>query len=113
MSNHNFKKLIIGQKAMNLSGRVFEYYGSLPSNERHNLTDQLNRCSVSKYSVIANGFGKRIKNHFAEFYSTTVTSGYEMETQLLFFQRRKYGNKKELESMPESVTELQKKDLQF
>src|SRR4051812_42590285 len=93
---HNFKKLIIWQRAMDLSDMIFIYCDSLPNREKYNLIDQLNRCSVSIPSNIAEGSGKRTKIHFAEFLSTALTSGYEAETQLLICQRRKYGNEKEL-----------------
>ena len=108
MNKHNFKKLVIWQKGMDLSDMVFEYCATLPNNERFNLIDQLNRCSVSIPSNIAEGSGKRTKNHFAEFLSTALTSSYEMETQLLICQRRKYGDKKKLDKILDSVSELQK-----
>lgn len=108
MNKHNFKKLVIWQKGMDLSDMVFEYRATLPNNERFNLIDQLNRCSVSIPSNIAEGSGKRTKNHFAEFLSTALTSSYEMETQLLICQRRKYGDKKKLDKILDSVSELQK-----
>ncbi len=105
---HNFKKLIIWQRAMDLSDMIFTYCDGLPSKEKYNLIDQLNRCSVSIPSNIAEGSGKRTKIHFAEFLSTALTSSYEAETQLLICQRRKYGDEKELVKILEFVVELQK-----
>ena len=87
---------------------IFVYYDTLPNREKYNLIDQLNRCSVSIPSNIAEGSGKRTKIHFAEFLSTALTSSYEAETQLLICQRRKYGNEKELFKILEFVVELQK-----
>lgn len=108
MMKHNFKKLIIWQRAMDLSDMIFTYCDSLPNREKFNLIDQLNRCSVSIPSNIAEGSGKRTKIHFAEFLSTALTSSYEAETQLLICQRRKYGDEKELVKILEFVVELQK-----
>lgn len=108
MTKHNFKKLIIWQRAMDFSDMIFTYCDGLPNRERYNLIDQLNRCSVSIPSNIAEGSGKRTKNHFAEFLSTALTSSYEAETQLLICQRRKYGNEKELNKLLDFVVELQK-----
>ncbi len=105
---HNFKKLIIWQKSMDLSDMIYSYTEGLPTNEKYNLIDQLNRCSVSIPSNIAEGSGKRTKIHFAEFLSTALTSSYEAETQLLICQRRKYGNEKELMKILDFVIELQK-----
>lgn len=93
---------------MDLSDMIFAYCDGLPNREKYNLIDQLNRCSVSIPSNIAEGSGKRTKIHFAEFLSTALTSSYEAETQLLICQRRKYGDEKELIKILEYVVELQK-----
>lgn len=110
---HNFKKLIIWQEAMDISDLIYKYTEEIPSKERYNLIDQLNRCSVSIPSNIAEGSGKRTKNHFAEFLSTSLSSAYEAETQLLICQRRNYGNQKLLEELIESITKLQMKIFNF
>jgi len=50
---HNFKNLKVWQKAMDMTDLVIEYIEGLPTLERYNLIDQLNRCPVSipsKYS---------------------------------------------------------------
>jgi four helix bundle protein len=89
---HNFKELKIWQVGMNISDMIFEFISTLPNNERYNLIDQLNRASVSIPSNIAEGCGKRTNIHFAEFLSTSLSSCYEVETQLLITERRKIGN---------------------
>jgi four helix bundle protein len=110
---HNFKKLAIWQKAMDLSDLIFTYTESIPNRERYNLIEQLNKCSVSIPSNIAEGSGKRTNKHFAEFLSTSLSSAYEAETQLLICHRRKYGEQKELEQLLNSITELQKMIFNF
>lgn len=89
---HNFKNLKIWQKSMDLTDLIFDFLKDLPNNERYNLIDQINRSSCSIPSNIAEGAGKRTNNHFAEFLSTALTSTYELETQLLICERRKYGD---------------------
>ncbi|MDP2386728.1 MAG: four helix bundle protein [Bacteroidota bacterium] len=105
---HNFKKLLIWQKSMDLSDLIYTYTESLPSKERFVLCDQLNRSSVSIPSNIAEGCGKRTKKHFAEFLSIALSSAYEAETQLLICKRRKYGKVDELEEALVLVEEVQK-----
>ncbi|MFN8116858.1 MAG: four helix bundle protein [Bacteroidia bacterium] len=90
---HNFKELKIWQVGMDISDMIFEFIATLPNNERYNLIDQLNRASVSIPSNIAEGCGKRTNIHFAEFLSTSLSSCYEVETQLLITERRNIGNK--------------------
>ena len=113
MQKHNFKKLIIWQEAMDLCEMIYTYTETLPNKEKFNLITQLERCSVSIPSNIAEGSGKRTNNHFAEFLTTSLTSSYEAETQLLICGRRKYGNEIDLNKLLEKVTVLQSKIFSF
>lgn len=110
---HNFKKLIIWQDSMELSDLIYKYSDDLPQKERFNLIDQLNRCSVSIPSNIAEGSGKRTNLHFAEFLSTSLSSAFEAETQLLICKRRSYGNQILLEELLENVQRVQTKIYNF
>jgi four helix bundle protein len=105
---HNFKKLIIWEKSMDLCDLVFKYVIELPKNERYNLIDQMNRSSCSIPSNIAEGSGKRSNLQFAEYLSIAISSAYELETQLLICERRKYGISELLKQLLELVTEVQK-----
>jgi four helix bundle protein len=87
---HNFKNLKIWQKSMDLTDLALYYIADLLANERFNLIDQINRCSCSIPSNIAEGSGKRTINHFSEFLTTALTSAFELETQLLICERRNY-----------------------
>jgi four helix bundle protein len=110
---HNFLNLIIWKNAMDLTDMIFEYNKSLPSSERFNLIDQMNRSSCSIPSNIAEGSGKRTKMHFAEFLSTSLSSAFELQTQLLICERRNYGKKEELEKCLTMTVELQKMIFSF
>lgn len=92
MIKHNFKKLTIWQDAMDLCDLAYNYADTLPNKEKYNLVNQLEKCAVSIPLSIAEGSGKRTNVHFAEFLTTALTSSYEIETQLLICERRKYGN---------------------
>ncbi len=110
---HNFKNLKIWQRSMDLTDLVFDYVKELPDNERYNLINQLNRCSCSIPSNIAEGSGKRTNIHFAEFLSTALTSAFELETQLLICERRKYGNIEKLNNCLTLASEMQKMIFSF
>lgn len=110
---HNFLNLKIWQKSMDLTDLVFFYNKSMPVDERYNLIDQMNRSSCSIPSNIAEGSGKRTKKHFAEFLSIALSSAYELQTQLLICERRKYGKKEELQKCLELVIEVQKMIFSF
>ncbi len=113
MIKHNFKKLTIWQDSMDLCDLIYKYTETLPVKEKYNLISQLDRCSVSVPSNIAEGSGKRTNIHFAEFLTTALTSCYEMETQLLICERRKYGNEIELKNVLNKVEVLQKQISNF
>ena len=105
---HNFKQLLIWQKSMDLTDLIFLYCKDLPKEERYNLIDQMNRSSCSIPSNIAEGSGKRTKHQFAEYLSISLSSSYELETQLLISERRNYGNEESLTNALNLVTEIQK-----
>jgi four helix bundle protein len=93
---------------MDLTDLALYYTIDLPSNERYNLIDQINRSSCSIPSNIAEGSGKRTINHFAEFLTTALTSSFELETQLLICERRKYGDSDKLKNCLMLTSEVQK-----
>jgi four helix bundle protein len=110
---HNFKKLLIWQKAMDLTDHTFIYWKEMPADEKFNLINQINRCSCSISSNIAEGSEKRTSIHFAEYLTTSLTSFYELETQLLICARRQYGDDKFLQKTLRLVTEIQKMIFSF
>jgi four helix bundle protein len=81
---------------MDLTDLIFDYCKSLPNTERYNLIDQINRSSCS------------IPSHFAEFLSTAVSSSYELQTQLLICQRRKYGDLRLLDTCLGHTEDIQR-----
>ena len=98
---------------MDLTDNTFLYCSKLPASERFNLIDQINRSSCSIPSNITEGSGKRTEKHFAEYLTTALTSSYEVETQLLICQRRKYGNQELLNKILTEVSEIQKMIFSF
>lgn len=105
---HNFKNLQIWQRAMDITDLIFIYSQGLRPEEKFNLIEQLNRSSCSIPSNIAEGSGKRTNIHFGEYLTTSLTSAFELETQLLICERRKYGNPEILNNLLNEITEIQK-----
>ena len=98
---------------MDLTDLVFDFVKGLPDNERYGLSNQINRCSCSIPSNIAEGSGKRTNVHFAEFLSTALTSSFELETQLLICERRNYGDKNKRDDCLSLVGEIQRMIFSF
>ena len=84
---HQFEKLKIWQKAMDITENVYRVCITLPQEEKFNLTSQMKRCSVSIPSNIAEGSGRNSKNEFAHFLGIANGSTFELITQLMISKR--------------------------
>lgn len=76
---------------MDLTDLIFLYCKDLPKEERFNLIDQMNRSLCSIPSNIAEGSEKRTKLQFSEYLSISLSSSYELETQLLILKEENMG----------------------
>lgn len=79
----DFKKLLIWENAIQITKDVYTYCHHLPTQERFNLINQLQRASVSIPSNIAEGCGKSSPKEFRKFLEISLGSAYETETLLL------------------------------
>lgn len=86
---HQFEKLKIWQKAMDVTENVYQICAELPENEKFNLTHQIKKCAVSIPSNIAEGSGRNSNNEFAHFLGIANGSTFELITQLLISKRLK------------------------
>lgn len=82
MEDFLFKKLVVWQKAMELSRRVYLAAKQFPAEERYALGDQIRRAVSSVPSNIAEGNGRASNKDYAHFLSIARGSLYETVTQL-------------------------------
>jgi four helix bundle protein len=73
------------------------------------LTSQIIRAAVSIPSNIAEGAGRGSEKEFARFLEFSLGSAYELETQLLISEKRKYINSDTSEEIQEVLISLQKR----
>ena len=85
-----FEKLLVWQKAMELTGMVYAIVRQLPVEERYALADQLRRAVVSIPSNIAEGNGRTGNKDYAHFLSIARGSLFETITQLELARRLHY-----------------------
>ena len=64
---HNFEKLKIWQKAMDIAVEAYEISLLLPVDEKFNLIHQIKKCAVSIPSNIAEGAGRNYNKEFIQF----------------------------------------------
>ena len=63
----NFRNLLIWQKSMALTTKIYSSTNSFPKEEIFGLTSQIRRSSVSIPSNIAEGFGRESDKDFLRF----------------------------------------------
>jgi four helix bundle protein len=80
---HNFRELKIWQESMNLVKQVYALTTELPANEKFGLISQIQRCAISIPSNIAEGSGRSSEKEFLHFLNISISSSYELETQLI------------------------------
>lgn len=77
-----YKELIVWQKAVNLVSVIYQATKDFPKEELYGLTNQIRRAAVSIPSNIAEGFGRNSKNDFKRFLQISISSVFEVQTQL-------------------------------
>jgi four helix bundle protein len=75
--------LLIWQKSIFLSHKIYEITKKFPDDEKFGLISQIRRCAVSVPSNIAEGYGRMSNKSFSSFLKIALGSLYELETQLV------------------------------
>lgn len=109
---HNFKKLKIWQMAMEIAKIVLDVTDAFPSHEKFGLKSQMDRCSISMPSNIAEG-SSRTNKSFRHFIDIALGSSFELQTQLLLAQHRKYVSDEATESLENKIEEYQRMTMGF
>lgn len=84
---HNFEKLKIWQKAMDIASDIYKISLLLPEDEKFNLIHQIKKCAVSIPSNIAEGSGRNSNKEFIQFLGVANGSTFELITQLMLAKR--------------------------
>ena len=80
---HNFRELKIWKDSMSLVKNIYMISSQLPNEEKFGLKSQINRCVISIPSNIAEGSGRTSNKEFNHFLNISLSSSYELETQLI------------------------------
>ena len=86
----SYKDLLIWQKGIEITEKVYLITNNFPQNELFSLTNQIRRASVSISSNIAEGFGRNSTKSYMNFLKISRGSLYELETQLIIADRLNY-----------------------
>ncbi|MBU8893441.1 MAG: four helix bundle protein [Bacteroidales bacterium] len=105
---HNFKELIIWQKARKLVKDVYVVVKSFPDDEKFGIISQIKRACVSIPANIAEGTGRNTDKDFGRFLDIANGSSYELETLIILSCDLEYLNKSDFESIINKIKEVQK-----
>jgi four helix bundle protein len=108
MNRHNFKELKVWQKARVMVKDIYTITMSFPDTEKYGLISQIRRSAVSIPSNIAEGSGKSSNKDFARFLEISLSSSYELETQLIIAMDLSFVQENQVHSLLEDLAEIQK-----
>ncbi len=86
---HNYKNLKIWKVGLEIAKEVSDHIEKFPKHERYDLTSQISRCSISIPSNISEG-SSRTNKSFSHFIDIALGSSFELGTQLLIAEHKKY-----------------------
>ncbi|HSD15369.1 MAG TPA: four helix bundle protein [Flavobacterium sp.] len=104
---HNFKNLKVWILSMEITSEIFKLCKTFPKSETYGLISQMNKCSVSMPSNIAEG-SNRGNKHFQHFLNISLGSSFELQTQLLIALQNEYLSKEKTEEIENKIIEFQK-----
>ena len=84
-----FEKLIVWQRAMDLSVYLVQIADSLPQKYQYSFSDQLRRAALSIPNNIAEGAGRKGKKDSANFYTISKGSAYESINIVILLEKLK------------------------
>ena len=110
---HNFEKLKIWQKAMDITVEVYKISELLPNDERFNLVHQIKKCAISIPSNIAEGSGRNHNKEFIQFLGIANGSTFELITQLILAKRLNLIDKKIIQPIINQLIEVSNMNFSF
>ena len=105
---HNFRRLDIWLKSMDLVVEIYNLTNVFPNCERFGLSSQMQRSAVSIPANIAEGSAKSSNKDFARFLEMSIGSSYELETELILASRLKYIDSNIFLLTQNKIAEIQK-----
>jgi len=105
---HNFKKLDVWKRSIDLVEFVYQLTKIFPDEEKFGLISQMRRCSVSVASNIAEGSSRQTVKHFNHFLILSLGSVFELQTQAIIVLRLQYLNNDQYVELDKQLVILRK-----
>lgn len=106
-AKHNFRKLKIWREGIELVKDTYRTTKIFPKSEIYSLTNQMQRCSVSVPSNIAEGTSKSSTKHFLQYLENAMGSAFEWETQLIIAYEINYISEETFNHLERKIQSIQ------
>ncbi len=90
MKYNSFEDMVVWQKALDLSVKIFKLTEKLPRKEDYGLTSQIRRAALSVPGNIAEGFGRKHTKDKLNFYYDSRGSLAETKNHLIYGKKVDY-----------------------
>src|SRR5438034_7750270 len=104
----DFRKLLVWQKALQLTLAIYHVTGAFPRHETYGLASQMRRAASSIPSNIAEGCGRDGDAELSRFCSVARGSASELEYQILLTRNLNLIQPKQYEQLSSQAVELKR-----
>jgi four helix bundle protein len=94
---------------MNIVTEIYQLTNSFPKEEIYGLSSQIRRCLVSIPSNIAEGYGRDGNNDYLRFLNISISSLFDMQTQLEISFNLKFLNENQFNKINGDSRELERR----
>ncbi|WP_235831829.1 MULTISPECIES: four helix bundle protein [Flavobacterium] len=102
----------IWQSGMDLAKLILDITDTFPAHEKFGLKSQMDRCSFSIPSNIAEG-SSRTNKSFRHFIDISLGSSFELQTQLLLAAHKNYITTETTQEIENKIEEFQRMTMSF
>jgi four helix bundle protein len=104
----DFRKLVVWQKAHELTMQLYIETKKFPKDELYGITAQLRRAATSIAANIVEGAGRKTKTEFARFLTIALGSANEVEYFLMLSEDLDYMSSEVHNTLYEKLVEIRK-----
>lgn len=104
----NYKGLIIWQKGIEITKKVYQLSKQFPAEEKYGLVSQMTRASVSVSANIAEGSSRNSDKNYARFLQIALGSAFEVQTYLVIANEMTLAKKSDIEELEKILEEEMK-----
>ena len=107
-NDHTYRKLLVWQKSMSLVTEIYKEVRTFPKDELYALTSPIKRSATSIPSNIAEGYGRDGKKDYLRFLNISLSSLFELQTQLEISFNLKFLNDDSFNKLYDDTREIER-----